>query len=89
MDFGRDTAVFPLVPIQEKRAAKRAVLGPKNKLKMAFLPFKRQFFCFQAVRYAASENKSINPLILIDKDADMSTRLEGTEFPVSIFPKKI
>ena len=23
---------------------------------MAFLPFKRQFFCFQAVRYAASEN---------------------------------
>ena len=56
---------------------------------MAFLPFKRQFFCFQAVRYAASENKSINPLILIDKDADMSTRLEGTEFPISIFPKKI
>ena len=23
---------------------------------MAFLPFKRQFFCFQAVRYAASES---------------------------------
>ena len=22
---------------------------------MAFLPFKRQFFCFQAVRYAASK----------------------------------
>ena len=25
---------------------------------MAFLPFKRQFFCFQAVRYAASEKKN-------------------------------
>ena len=35
------------------------------------------------------ENKSINPLTLIDKAIDMSTRLEGTEFPVSIFPKKI
>ena len=35
------------------------------------------------------ENKSINPLALIDKAIDMSTRLEGTEFPVSIFPKKI
>ena len=57
MDFGRETAVFPLVPIQEKRVAKRAVLGLKNKRKMAFLPFKRQFFYFQAVRYAASGNK--------------------------------
>ena len=56
---------------------------------MAFLPFKRQFFCFQAVRYAASGNKSINPLILIDKNAYMSARLEGSEFPISIFPKKI
>ena len=54
VDFGRETAVFPLVPIQEKRVAKRAVLGLKNKRKMAFLPFKRQFFCFQVVRYAAS-----------------------------------
>lgn len=35
------------------------------------------------------ENKSINPLTLIDKAIDMSTRLEGTEFPVSIFPRKI
>ena len=26
-----ETAVFPLVPIQEKRMAKRAVLGLKNK----------------------------------------------------------
>ena len=35
------------------------------------------------------ENKSINPLTLIDKAIDISTKLEGTEFPVSIFPKKI
>ena len=63
MDFGRETAVFPLVPVQEKRAAKWAVLGLKNKRKMAFLPFKRQFFCFQAVRYAASAN---NHMQLID-----------------------
>ena len=33
-------------------------LGLKNKWEMAFLPFKRQFFCFQAVRYAASGNSS-------------------------------
>ena len=26
---------------------------------MAFLPFKCQFFCFQAVRYAASENNTL------------------------------
>jgi len=62
VDFGRGTAVFPLVPIQEKRAAKWAVLSLKNKRKMAFLPFKRQFFCFQAVRYAASGNSVFNRL---------------------------
>ena len=60
VDFGRETAVFPLVPIQEKRTAKWAVLSLKNKWKMAFLPFKRQFFRFQAVRYAASENNREN-----------------------------
>ena len=54
VDFGRETADFPLVPIQEKRTAKWTVLSLKNKRKMAFLPFKLQFFCFQAVRYAAS-----------------------------------
>ena len=43
----------------------------------------------QRCTHTASGNKSINPLILIDKDADMSTRLEGTEFPISVFPKKI
>lgn len=53
VDFGQETAVLPLVPIQEKSVAKQAVLSLKNKRKMAFLPFKRQFFCFQAVRYAA------------------------------------
>ena len=33
---------------------------------MAFLPFKRQFFCFQAVRYAASEAPTI-------KDSNQAT----------------
>ena len=89
MDFGREKGVFPLVLIQEERVEKCTVSGLKNKREKAFLPFKTQLFHIQVVRYAASENKSINPLILIDKDADMSTRLEGTEFPISIFPKKI
>jgi len=54
VDFGREKEVFPLVLIQVKSSAKRTVFGLKNKREKAFLPFKRQFFCFQAVRYAQS-----------------------------------
>ena len=56
MDFGRGTAVFPLVQIQVKRAAEWAVLGLKNKREKDFLPFKTQLFHIKAVRYAASES---------------------------------
>ena len=55
MDFGREKEVFPLVLIQVKSAAKRTVLGLKNKRKRAFLPFKQQLIHFQVVRQAASE----------------------------------
>ena len=89
MDFGREKEVFPLVLIQVKSAAKRTVFDLKNKREKTFLPFKTQLFHIQVVRYAASGNKSINPLIFIDKNAYMSARLEGAEFPISIFPKKI
>ena len=32
---------------------------------------------------------SINPAFIIDEAIDLSTRLSGTAFPVSIFPVKI
>ena len=32
---------------------------------------------------------SINPVSIIDEAIDLSTRLSGTAFPVSIFPNKI
>ena len=32
---------------------------------------------------------SINPASIIDEAIDLSTRLSGTAFPVSIFPAKI
>ena len=40
---------------------------------------------------ALNNNKetSINPMIIMDKAIDMSTRLSGSQFPVSIFPAKI
>ena len=40
---------------------------------------------------ALNNNKetSINPMIIMDKAIDMSTRLSGSQFPVSIFPDKI
>lgn len=40
---------------------------------------------------ALNNNKetSINPMIIMDKAIDMSTRLSGNQFPVSIFPAKI
>ena len=39
---------------------------------------------------ALNNNKetSINPMIIMDKAIDMSTRLSGSQFPVSIFPAK-
>ena len=54
MDFGREKGVFPLVLIQVKSAAKRTVLGLKNKREKTFLPFKTQLFHIQIVRYDAS-----------------------------------
>ena len=83
VDFGRETAVFPLVPIQEKRVAKRAVLGLKNKRKMAFLPFKRQFFYFQAVRYAASVSNTTSWLSYIYK----TTHLTRNRLRISTTPQ--
>lgn len=40
---------------------------------------------------ALNNNKetSINSMIIMDKAIDMSTRLSGSQFPVSIFPAKI
>lgn len=32
---------------------------------------------------------SINPASIIDEAIDLSTRLSGTAFPISIFPAKI
>ena len=32
---------------------------------------------------------SINPVSIIDEAIDLSTRLSGSAFPVSIFPNKI
>ena len=32
---------------------------------------------------------SINPMSIMDKAIDLSTRLSGSQFPVSIFPAKI
>jgi len=55
VDFRREKGIFPLVLIQVKSAAKRTVLGLKNKRKKAFLPFKTQLFHIQIVRYAFSE----------------------------------
>ena len=43
-----------MVLIQVKSAAKRTVLGLKNKREKTFLPFKAQLFHIQVVRYAAS-----------------------------------
>lgn len=39
---------------------------------------------------ALNNNKetSINPMIIMDKAIDMSTRLSGNQFPVSIFPPR-
>lgn len=35
------------------------------------------------------ETSSINPASVIDEAIDLSTRLAGTEFPISIFPTQI
>lgn len=35
------------------------------------------------------EKKTINPMLMVDKAIDMSIKLTGTEFPVSIFPNRI
>lgn len=35
------------------------------------------------------DTSSINPVSVIDEAIDLSTRLAGTEFPVSIFPTQI
>ena len=64
MDFGREKEVFPLVLIQVKSAAKRTVLGLKNKRKRAFLPFKQQLIHFQVVRQAASVSNLLNGLLV-------------------------
>lgn len=37
----------------------------------------------------AMDTYSINPASIIDKAVDLSMRLAGTDFPVSIFPTKI
>ena len=50
--------VFPLVLIQVKSVAKRAVLGLKNKREKAFLLLNSQLFHIQVVRYVASTIKS-------------------------------
>lgn len=55
MDFGRENSLFPLILIQVKSAAKRTVLGLKDKREKAFLPFKTQLFHIQVVRYAGKE----------------------------------
>ena len=35
------------------------------------------------------DTSSINPVSVIDEAIDLSTRLAGTEFPISIFPTQI
>ncbi len=35
-----------------------------------------------------NKETSINPMIIMDKAIDMSTRLSGSQFPVSIFPPR-
>ena len=35
------------------------------------------------------EKKTIDPMLMVDKAIDMSIKLAGTEFPVSIFPSRI
>ena len=35
------------------------------------------------------DTSSINPASIIDETVDLSMRLAGTDFPVSIFPTKI
>ena len=35
------------------------------------------------------EKKTIDPMLMMDKAIDMSMKLAGTEFPVSIFPNRI
>ena len=35
------------------------------------------------------DTSSINPVSVIDEAIDLSTRLAGTEFPISIFPAQI
>ncbi len=35
------------------------------------------------------EKKTIDPMLMVDKAIDMSMKLAGTEFPVSIFPSRI
>ena len=35
------------------------------------------------------EKKTIDPMLMVDKAIDMSMKLAGTEFPVSIFPNRI
>ena len=37
----------------------------------------------------AMDTSSINPASIIDETVDLSMRLAGTDFPVSIFPTKI
>ena len=49
-----------MVLIQVKSAAKRTVLGLKNKQEKAFLLFKTQLFHIQVVRYDASGNSILS-----------------------------
>ena len=35
------------------------------------------------------DTSSINPVSVIDEAIDLSTRLAGTEFPISVFPDQI
>ena len=35
------------------------------------------------------EKKTIDPMLIVDKAIDMSMKLAGTEFPISIFPNRI
>ena len=35
------------------------------------------------------EKKTIDPMLMVDKAIDMSMKLAGAEFPVSIFPNRI
>ena len=52
--------------------------------KMARDVYKRQVLMSRTM-----DTSSINPASIIDEAVDLSMRLAGTDFPVSIFPTKI